>query len=529
MPILNWLGKDKVISHHLDVPFRTLTMTGTFGEADTAAQNHIIHGDNLVALKALLPQYEGRVRCIYIDPPYNTGNEAWTYNDSVSDPRIMRWLGNVVGHEGEDLTRHDKWLCMMYPRLKLLRQLLSEDGSIWISIDDNELASLKLLMDEVFGGANFVANVIWQKVFSPKNSAMYFSEDHDYVLVYARNKIVWRPRLIARSESQDVRYSNPDNDPRGVWTSGDLSARNFYSLGTYAIECPGGKTIDGPPKGMYWRFSKERFLELDRDNRIWWGRDQNGTPRLKRFLSEVRQGLVPQTLWPYNEVGHTQDAKKELLSILEFDTSGDVFVTPKPTRLIERVLQIATDKDSIVLDSFAGSGTTAHAVLKQNRSDGGTRRFILIEMEDYADSLTAERVRRVIMGKGEGEDKTVSLGGGFSYYELGPEMFLEDGSINPEVDIEALREYVWHIETGSAFANTDDHADNYYLGSHEDVSYYFFYNKNAQTILDYAALGSIRSNDRAYVIYADSCSLSPDFLEKHSIQYKKIPRDIPRM
>jgi adenine-specific DNA-methyltransferase len=234
--------------------------------------------------------------------------------------------------------------------LRLLRQLLSEKGSIWISIDDNEQANPKLVMDEVFGETNFVANVIWQKVFSPKNSAQYFSEDHDYVLVYARSKSVWRPRLIPRTQVQDDRYANPDGDPRGPWTSGDLSARNFYGGGTYPITTPNGRVIDGPPKGMYWRFSKESFLELQHDNRIWWGSAGDGVPRLKRFLSDVRQGRIPQTLWPYEDVGHTQDAKKELLSILDFETSADVFITPKPSRLIERILQIATGPDSIVLD-----------------------------------------------------------------------------------------------------------------------------------------------------------------------------------
>jgi adenine-specific DNA-methyltransferase len=529
MPALNWLGKDKILSHHLDVPLRSLKMVSSFGDPEAAAKNSVIHGDNLLALKALLPEYEGRIKCIYIDPPYNTGNEAWTYNDNVSDPRLMRWLGNVVGREGEDLTRHDKWLCMMYPRLKLLRQLLSDDGSIWISIDDNELASLKAVMDEIFGGMNFIANVIWQKVFSPKNSAMFFSEDHDYVLVYSKNKNVWRPNLLPRSESQDERYSNPDNDSRGAWTSGDLSARNFYSLGTYSIECPGGRVIAGPPKGMYWRFSKENFLDLVRDNRIWWGKEANGTPRLKRFLSEVKQGLVPQTIWSYTEVGHTQDAKKELLSILDFNASGDVFVTPKPTRLIERILQIATDKDSIVLDSFAGSGTTAHAVLKQNQADGGRRSFILVEMEDYADQLTSERIRRVIAGKGSGQQLGAGLAGGFGFLELGPVLFTDEGSLNWEVGWKTIASYVWHAETGLSLSSEERASDRCYLGTHLGVAYYLFAEEGKTTMLDYPCLQSIRRSNDAYVIYADSCALSFEYLFRHSITFRKIPRDIPRI
>ncbi len=529
MPTLGWIGKDKVISHHLDVPFRVLSRTAEYGDPAAISRNRIIHGDNLLALKALLPEYEGRIRCIYIDPPYNTGNEGWAYNDNVSDPRMKKWLGQVVGKEGEDLSRHDKWLCMMYPRLKLLRQLLSEDGSIWISIDDNELAHLRAVMDEVFGETNFVANVIWQKVFSPKNSAVYFSEDHDYIVSYAKRKSTWRPNLIARSANQNERYSNLDSDARGAWTSGDLSARNYYSLGTYSIECPSGRTIGGPPKGMYWRFSKERFLDLDEDGRIWWGKDGDGTPRLKRFLSEVKQGLVPQTLWLYSDVGHTQDAKKELLSILDFDTSADVFISPKPSRLIDRILQIATDKDSIVLDSFAGSGTTAHSVLKQNRLDGGNRQFILIEMEDYADSLTAERVRRVIKGYDKGEEQTPGLGGGFGFFELGPEMFQEDGSINREVGLPAIRAYVWHAETGASMGPVDIESDPHYLGSHQGVAYYLCLDEHQSTVLDYSFLRSIRSHEDAYVIYADACVLSPEFLAARSIVYRKTPRDFPRI
>jgi adenine-specific DNA-methyltransferase len=298
----------------------------------------------------------------------------------------------------EDLERHDKWLCMMWPRLVLLRELLSEKGSIWITLDDNEAQRFKIILDEIFGENNFVTSCLWQKVFSPKNTAQYFSEDHDYILVYAKNKVDWRPNLLDRTDEMEARYSNPDNDPNGPWTSGDLSARNFYSEGTYSITCPSGRVISGPPKGTYWRVSKENFEKLNSQGKIWWGADGDNQPRLKRYLSEVKEGRVPQTLWLNKDVGHTQDAKKELLEIMEFDTSNDVFITPKPSTLIDRVIELATDIDSVVLDSFAGSGTTAHSVLKSNFKDNGNRKFILIECEDYADTLTAERVRRVING-----------------------------------------------------------------------------------------------------------------------------------
>lgn len=312
---------------------------------------------------------------------------------------MKEWLKKSANPvDKEDLERHDKWLCMMWPRLNLLHELLSETGSIWVTLDDNEIHRFRMVMDEIFGEENFIACCIWQKVFSPKNTAQYFSEDHDYILVYAKSREVWRPNLLARSEEMESRYSNPDNDPKGPWTSGDLSARNFYSEGTYAITCPSGRVISGPPKGTYWRVSKTRFLELNKNGEIWWGADGNNQPRFKRYLKDVKQGKVPQTIWLNQDVGHTQDAKKELLQILDFDTSDDVFVTPKPSDLLGRVLDIATSEKSVVLDSFSGSATTAHAVLKSNMKDNGNRRFILVECEDYADTLTAERVRRVIKG-----------------------------------------------------------------------------------------------------------------------------------
>ena len=273
---------------------------------------------------------------------------------------------------------------MMYPRLKLARNLLREDGAIFVSIADHEVHNLRLAMDEVFGGENFVATVIWQKVFSPKNSARHFSEDHDYIVVYARNADAWDRQLLPRTEAMEARYSNPDNDLRGDWTSGDVSARNYYSEGTYAITCPSGRRIDGPPPGTYWRVSKERFEALDKDGRIWWGEDGNNTPRLKRFLAEVQTGRVPQTLWRHDEVGHTQEAKKELLALLRSPTFDIVFDTPKPTRLVRRMLQIATSQseNDIVLDFFAGTGSTMDAVFRQNTEDQGDRRCILVQLPE---------------------------------------------------------------------------------------------------------------------------------------------------
>ncbi len=469
MPTLNWIGKQAVVKHHKEVPFRLLEPLpelslpspagrGAGGEGAYAERVHgdnlIVQGDNLHALKALLPRYAGQVKCIYIDPPYNTGNEGWVHHDHVNSPEIRRWLGEVVGREGDTLDRHDRWLCMMYPRLVLLKQFLREDGAIFVSIDDNEVATLRLLMDEIFGANNFVASSIWNMMDSPKNSARHLSEDHEYVVIYALNKDTWRPNPLARSEEMIARYKNPDNDPRGVWLLSDLAARNFYAQGRYSITTPSGKVIEGPPSGSYWRVSEEKFWELDRDNRIWWGKSGANRPGIKRFLSDVKDGVVPRTLWRWQEVGSTRHSKQELSQIMGLGASTDLFVTPKPSSLIQRILQIATDKDSLVLDSFAGSGTTGHAVLKQNAEDGGNRRFILVEMDDaIARNVTAERVRRVAQGYSNAKGEPVpGLGGGFQFCRLSAEpLFDADGQIRRDVSFAQLAEFVWFAETGTSW------------------------------------------------------------------------------
>lgn len=544
MPTLEWIGKEKVINHHQEVPFRVLERQYSFDEngqhagekvncaegareaalGRNGSENMIIHGDNLDALKALLPRYEGRVKCIYIDPPYNTGNEGWVYNDNVNDPKIKKWLGEVVGKEGEDLTRHDKWLCMMYPRLKLLQKLLAEDGAIFISIDDVEFYNLRLICNEVFGEHNFIATIIWRKNYAPKSTAKHFSEDHDYILVFGKNADNWIPHKMPRTEKQNKAYKNFDNDPRGLWRPNNLAARNYYSKGTYSIKCPGGRIIEGPPSGSYWRVSEEKFWELDRDGRIWWGKDGNNVPAPKIFLSEVSDGIVPQTFWPYEEVGHTQDAKKEIKAIF----GGDMpFDTPKPVRLIERILQIASDPDSIILDSFAGSGTTAHAVLNMNKADGGNRKFILVEMMDYADSITAERVRRVIQGYGEGKNAVEGTGGSFSYYELGEPLLIGE-NLNEAVAPEKIREYIWFMETKTPY--TPAAGENlYYLGKHNDTGYYFYYEPQRITVLDYDFLATVTEKAGGTVIYADRCSIDDGKLSQMGIVFKKIPRDISRL
>jgi adenine-specific DNA-methyltransferase len=389
---LNWHGKR--LARQLALTPSTGTLR-PFPEESVdwdKTRNLMIEGDNLEVLKLLQKSYAGKVKLIYIDPPYNTGKD-FVYPDNFhnSIEHYLQLTGQK-GEAGEKLSSntetsgrfHTDWLNMMYPRLKLARNLLREDGVIFVSIADHEIHNLRALMDEVFGDENFVATVIWQKVFSPKNSARHFSEDHDYVVVYARTGADWTPKLLPRTEEMEARYANPDNDPRGPWTSGDLSARNYYGEGIYPITCPTGRIIDGPPPGTYWRVSPAKFKDLDQDGRIWWGADKGNTPRLKRFLSEVKAGRVPQTLWTYEEVGHTQEAKKELNATLGATASDSVFETPKPTKLIRRMLQLGTASSAgdIVVDFFGGSGSTHHAVLLQNLEDGGNRRCVLVQLPE---------------------------------------------------------------------------------------------------------------------------------------------------
>ncbi|MBX3423388.1 MAG: site-specific DNA-methyltransferase [Pirellulaceae bacterium] len=534
MPTLNWIGKEAVVDHHRHIPTRLLECDPKLSFGDPDAENLLVEGDNLEALKALLPRYRGQVKCIYIDPPYNTGNENWVYNDNVNDPRIKKWLGQVVGKEAEDLCRHDKWLCMMYPRLALLRDFLTEDGSIFVSIDDNEVQHLRGLMDEIFGQSNFIATVIWQKVYSPKNSARHFSDDHDYIVVYAKRSELFVPNLISRTAEQDAAYKNPDDDPRGVWKTSDLSARNFYGEGTYSIECPGGRKIDGPPRGRYWSISKPKLLELDADNRIWWGQNRNSIPQLKRFLSEVKQGRVPQTLWPYTEVGHTQAAKKELIAICDFESSDDVFITPKPTQLIQRVLEIAADKDSIILDSFAGSGTTGQAVVAANKLDGGTRRCVLVEvLPQVASPVTRQRLQRVCEGYEGSSGVTVDgLGSGFRYCKLGRTLLDEFGDINGEVPFTDLARYVYLLETGVPVPKRPK-KDCPLLGVHQGRAIYLLYNGvlgdrrpaggNVLTNSVLAGLPPHPEGKGSRVIFGEATRLSESTLARENIVFRQIP------
>ena len=502
MPTLDWVGKSAVVNHHYDVPFHFLDRS--YGSSD---ENMIIHGDNLIALKSLLPRFEGKIKCIYIDPPYNTGNEGWVYNDAVNDPSIRKWLGEVVGREGEDFTRHDKWLCMMYPRMRLMQRLLSEDGAIFISIDDNEQANLKLICDEIFGAQNFIANISWFKKSSPSNDATYFSNDVEYITVYAKEKNIWRPNRLPLTDKQLQNYKNPDGDPRGPWNSATYTCNKTKEQRPnlfYPIINPNTGAIIFPKETAVWAYSPEQHADHIKKNLIWWGTDGHAKmPRYKKFLSG-HQGVVNRTLWHYDDVNHTQGAATELKRLdIKFDT-------PKPVRLIDKILRLSTDKDSLVLDAFAGSGTTAHAVINLNAADGGSRRFILIESQPYAETITAERVRRV------------KPDCPFSFYEIGAPLFIDD-ILNPDVPLDQVRAYIYFSETRQPLPTV---GRKYLLGIHDGVSYYYLDDRPLDTDFLFSTLND-GGDER--IIYAPNCILGRNFLSKYRAEFKRIPSDIMRL
>lgn len=577
MPTLEWIGKDKVINHHQQVPYRVLEEKYTYNAEKS--DNMIIRGDNLEALKALLPKYEGRIKCIYIDPPYNTGNEGWVYNDNVNDPKIRKWLGEVVGREGEDLSRHDKWLCMMYPRLKLLQRLLSDDGVIFISIDDTEYANLKTVCDEIFGSNCFVSNISWQRTYSTRNDSKGIVNEVEHILCYSKQPD-WQPNKLPRTAEMDSKYKNPDNDYT-LWRTDNAFAPGAatHQGMVYAIQHPFTGKMLYPSNGACWRYQQDTMLEIMNGWTSYELRDLNDSEERAKIcgipVSEVREGVqaivlskpldeasadakrilergqwprffftkggvggiarktylenvggrLPTNFWTHSETGHTDEAKKEMLAI--FDGMA-TFDTPKPSRLIEFILKIAADKEALVLDSFAGSGTTAHAVLNMNKVDGGNRKFILVEMMDYADSITAERVKRVIDGYGSGKQIVEGTGGDFTFYDLGQALLLPDGNLNEEVDTAKIREYIWYTETKTPLVEAASE-NPYCLGTNNNTGYYFFYEKDRITTLGYEFLATIKEKSEGYLIYADLCTIPDEELKRHNITFKKIPRDIARL
>lgn len=554
MPTLDWIGKDKVINHHNDVPYKVLERKYSYDEDgehkdDIHSENMIIHGDNLEALKSLLPQYEGKIKCIYIDPPYNTRkssekNKAWIYSDSVDDPKIEKWLGVTVGDEGEDLSRHDKWLCMMYPRLVLLNKLLSDKGIVFISIDDNECSYLKIICDDIFGKKNFVAQLIWRSDGNFDNQAK-IKNVHEYILCYIKNADeVGLPQAIDPSASenskiynQEVRNTVVKNGPKNPMSTiklpigfpcsvSDLIIKSrkdkFPYYGADAI-IEGGRLINEVEVESGW--SSKNILMKYINNGFNPVKDTKGQDTVFEITKTgniemiKKRGDASHVLSLLQNLGSTQNMSTELAKM------GVKFDFPKPVDLVIYLISFYCRKDDIILDSFAGSGTTAHAVLNMNKKDGGNRKFILVEMGDYADTITAERVKRVIDGYGEGKNAVDGTDGNFSYYELGSPLFLQDGTINNDIATAEIRKYIWYTETnGLEYAENEQ--EKYYLGSHNDTAYYFYYEKDKATILDYSFLATVNVKNQSYIIYADSCALSDIDLQKWNITFKKIPRDI---
>ncbi len=545
MPTLQWVGKSSVVNHHHDVPFRLLNKTYSFAATASlqpnTTSNRIIHGDNLEALKSLLPEFEGKINCIYIDPPYNTGNEGWVYNDAVNDPRIKKWLGDVVGKEGEDLSRHDKWLCMMYPRLKLLHRLLADDGVIFISIDDNEEQSLRLLMNEIFGQKNFLTNFIWRKVDSPNDNKVAVTPDHEYIVGYAKN--ISKVTLLQMSAPDIVNaYGSVDESgqryrDRLLKKNGKNSLRRDRPTMYFGLEAPDGSEvfpIHENGEEACWAMGKDGIERHKAANTLIWKRRVRNSqevwePYTREFAPAVPTRPYP-TIWA--DLPTMRQAKAFLREV--FNTA-DLFDTPKPVELLTRLLEMVGKSDAIVLDSFAGSGTTGHAVLKLNAQDGGSRRFIMCEMMDYAESITAERLRRVMDGYGEGEKAVDGTGGSFDFYTVGVPLFKEDKNLNEEVGVEAIRGYVAYTENIPAEKrlSTENPVNPYALGATDTALCVFYYERERVTTLDIDFLGqmkvkNLQARPDQFVIYADKCALDRDFLYKHGITFKRIPRDITR-
>ncbi len=514
MPTLEFKGKQHIYAHHLTVPYRPLKIDESrscnpTGEDD----NLIIHGDNLHALKALLPRYANQIKCIYIDPPYNTGNEGWCYNDNVNSPLMQNWLTENAPVDNEDMERHDKWLCMMWPRLHLLKELLAEDGIIFISIDDNEQHHLRMLMDEIFGPRNIVANFTWWSKYTLSNDSKTVSYQHENILSYAKNLDVCEIGVLPRTPEMDKSYKNPDRDPKGPWKATPLHAKSGRDQDRYSLKFSNGVTWHCP-EGRFPRYTEGRLMELYNDGQLYFGKSGKSQPNKKTYLAEVKQGKTVGSLWPYQEVGSTHQANEELASLM----GKGIFNNPKGTKLIQRVFQTANlSSNDIVLDSFAGSGTTAHAVLTLNKEDGGNRKFILIECEDYADTITAERVRRVINGVPDASDDVLreGLGGSFTYCTLGKPIEVETmltGEGLPEFSALAanllLTKSGTAIESGPlAPQNSDglfysDDENDYYLLYKPDLDYL----RSDDAVLNLERAERIRDacgeNGRKAIVYA---------------------------
>ncbi len=527
MPTLSWTGKEAVVNHHLAVKFRLLKDHPDLSSGDPDTGNLLLQGDNLEGLKALLPYYGGEVDCICIDPPYNTGNEGWVYNDNVNSPEINEWLGKVVGKEAEDLNRHAKWLCMMYPRLKLLRDFLKEDGVIVVCLDENEIGHLRMIMDEIFGKTNLLATIVWNTRNTDNRVKTFLSHDHEYILVYGKSsdaKILGR--VIDRSN-----FKNPDNDPRGPYVTDPLTgiatALERPNLHAFSMKQPETDNVWHPDPAKGWRTDEEGYNELLAKNLIWWPPNpKTGKPRKKRFLSAGAERMPASSFWPEFR---SQSGAKELDNIM----GERLFAFPKPVQVIQRIIDYCVPKDGLVLDSFAGSGTTAHAVLQQNAEDGGNRRFILIEMiPEIAKDITRKRIHHVCEGYTNPDGETVTgLGGGFRYASLGETLFNATGQIRDTVSFDDLARHVWFTETGCPLSKTDGPSP--LLGINKGKAVYLLYNgilgdeaRNGGNILTRAILSKLPAHDGSKTIYAAGCMVSDDILARQNAEFRQTPYQI---
>ena len=544
MPTLDFKGKQFIYGHHLTVPIRTLEIDAnkslTGEEQPALDDNLIIHGDNLHALKALLPIYTGRIKCIYIDPPYNTGKEEWGYNDNVNSPMMREWLKEVSPVDVEDLERHDKWLCMMWPRLHLLRELLTDDGVIFVSIDDNEQHHLRMLMNEIFGEENFIGLITWKKRGGPPNDKIIGSV-HEWIVVYgSESNLNLRPR-----KDKEKSFSNPDDDPNGPWRlqqiHGNTRGGRWVDSLYYSIVNPLTGEEHLPPTNRNWVYNRERVTEMIASGEIIFGRDGKSTPQRKRYLRDVRPGLTWPTIWQADKHSNFPTNRNGSTELTQIFGGPSEFDTPKPTGLIDRILQIACGPNDIILDSFAGSGTTAHAVLDLNKKDGGNRKFILVECMDYADSLTAERVRRVITGVENVKDKELQngLGGTFTYCTLGDPID-EEGMLAGEKfpTYETLANYIVATATGKALPEIVKKPD-YFFGELEGIRFYLIYEPTiefldgTESALDASRAEQIAeecqaSGKKAYV-YATHKFISQKDLSGMNITFCQLPYNIYRI
>jgi len=513
MPILNWLTRDEDTKAAAKVPYRLLEEIPEHSAGATDTGNMMIQGDNLEALKALLPFYAGQVKCIYIDPPYNTGSAFEHYDDNLE---------------------HTQWLSLMWPRLELLRDLLSEDGSIWVNMDDDEAHYMKVLLDEIFGRRSFIVNALWQKRTSP-DGRIHMGDAHDHIFVYGSQAARNRFNNLTLNEDQRKAYKNPDKDPRGPWVSTDFTAQGYRPNQMYKVVTPKGATYS-PPEGRCWGNIEENFNKLISDGRIWFGKDGKSRPRVKNYLSEA-EGVKSWSWWTNREVGHNQEAKKEINALFG---AQNAFDTPKPERLIERILHIATNPGDLVLDSFLGSGTTAAVAQKMNR------RYIGIEMGEHAVTHCVPRLQKVIDGEQGGISKSVDWqrGGGFRFYRLGPPVFDEEGHIREDIRFPVLAAHVWFSETNHPWnipGNTKE--DTPFLGLHDGQAYALLYNgilgdkrPNGGNVLTRATLAIIRAEitkahpdfakknpDYPLTVYGEQSRLTAPTLAREGITFKQTP------